>query len=77
MRSSGCWVTQRPLTRLYEDMTASAPPSLTAISNGTRYNSRIVRRSTSELIVNRSNSASLHTKCFTVANTPSDWTPRT
>ena len=28
IRSSGCWVTQRPLTRLYEDMTASAPPFL-------------------------------------------------
>ena len=30
-----------------------------------------------ELMDARSNSASLPTKCLTVAKTPSDWTPRT
>jgi len=37
----------------------------------------MVRSSMIELIVMRSNSASLPAKCFTVVATPCDWTPRT
>ena len=35
-RNSGCWVSQRPFSRLYAVMMASAPPSRTAISKGSR-----------------------------------------
>ena len=55
----------------------SEPPSRTASSNGTSVISRRVRSSTTELIVMRSNSASLAAKCFTVVATPSDCAPRT
>ena len=76
-RNCGCWVSQRPLSRLYAVMMARAPPSRMAISNGRRYSSRSARSSMTELMVPRSNSASLPTKCLTVAKTPFDWTPRT
>ena len=62
-------------TRLYAVITAHAPASRTAASNGTSEISRSVRSSTSELIVMRSNSESLATKCFTVQPTPCDCTP--
>ena len=64
-----------PFRRLYALITPHAPASVTAASNGTRYSSRRTASSTSELIVMRSYSESLATKCFTVTPTPSDWTP--
>ena len=58
-------------------MIPSAPPSRTASSNGTSVSSRSVRASITELMLWRSNSASLPAKCFTVVTTPCDCTPRT
>ena len=64
--SSACSLQYGPLTRLYAVINAHVPASVTAASNGTSEISRSVRSSTSELIVMRSNSESLATKCFTV-----------
>ncbi len=73
--SSACSLQYGPLTRLYAVISAHTPASFTAASNGTSEISRNVRSSTSELIVMRSNSESLATKCFTVHPTPCDCTP--
>ena len=64
--SAACSLQYVPWTRLYAAMTAHVPASRTAASNGTSEISRSVRSSTSELIVMRSNSESLATKCLTV-----------
>jgi len=49
--------------------------SLIAISNGSRYISRIVRSSTLELMNSRLVSCSLAMKCFIDVPTPVLWTP--
>ncbi len=75
LMSSACSLQYGPLTRLYAVINAHTPASFTAASNGISEISRSVRSSTSELIVMRSNSESLATKCFTVQPTPCDCTP--
>ncbi len=72
-----CSVMVTPLTWLYAAMTPQGRAFLTMASKGARYSSRSGRGSMTLSTVKRSVSASLATKCLTVAPTPPSWTPRT
>ncbi len=72
-----CSVMVVPLTWLYAVMMPQGWAPATMASKGARYSSRSGRGAMTLSTVNRSVSASLPTKCLTVAPTPPSWTPIT